>query len=387
MMKKIFYIIKKIPLLSIVLCFGIFARLIGAVTLVLPGGDEYHFNEAPMYAAALDRIRDMTEDYEASQMQVATKTVEVKKTEAVKPVKKKLTPQEKLDLIKGYISVKKEAVIRKQQFSEAKKARLASSNGTYIFAHEYPAKALIRPARAKDYGMADGTYTDPPGTTYEYINEGIFAQNNDYYSFQAAKDESYFENALFVGDSFSDGLREYGHMGEKAAFFATESLTVYNIFDVILTYRSPLETFNASLEGILSGREYKKIYILLGMNEMGVPSTPQYREQYKKVIERIRALQPDAIIYIQGIFHVSEERSKEDPVYNNTAIVQRNQSICTLANGHDIFYIEPSVVYCDKKGNMVASYTNDGVHPIAEHYQLWRQYLNEHVIIRYERDK
>ena len=72
--------------------------------------------------------------------------------------------------------------------------------------------------------------------------------------------------------------------------------------------------------------------------------------------------------------------SKKDPVFNNKNILEKNTAIATLANGHDIFYLDMNEAVCDSKGNLIEEYTNDGVHLKASEYVRWEDWLRAHVI-------
>ena len=93
-------------------------------------------------------------------------------------------------------------------------------------------------------------------------------------------------------------------------------------------------------------------------------------------------LQPDAIIYIEGIMHVSKNRSSSDAVFNNTSIVERNTAISTLANGHDIFYIDMNPSVCDENGDLLSDLTGDGIHLKASAYAKWHEFLLQNAIVR-----
>ena len=255
---------------------------------------------------------------------------------------------------------------------------------------ESGAKALKVPAqssspvvKAKDYGVAQDEYLSPEETVYNTDTEGLFAPDGTFYSFQEVED-NYFADALFVGDSRTVGLFEYGGLAEAASFLARESTTVYDLFDdsekMDYTPRGK-KTTERTFRELLSGTGFRKIYLSVGVNELGVPDTKDYYKEYRRVIRKINKLQPDAIIYIQGIMHVSEDMSRTDPVYNNTAIVQRNQAIATLANGRNIFYIDMNSVLCDEDGNLKKELTGDGIHLKASACGLWHTFLRKNAIV------
>lgn len=235
---------------------------------------------------------------------------------------------------------------------------------------------------AKDYGVADETYLSSDDTVYNTDKEGLFAPNGTYYSLQEV-DDSYFADALMIGDSRTVGLYEYGDMANVTSFLARESASIYDLFDDEKLDYVPKgkETTQRTLKDLLAKTKFKKIYISVGVNELGVPDTEDYYEEFRKVVTKINKLQPDAIIYIQGIMHVSKNMSSTDRVYNNRAIVQRNKAISTLANGRNIFYIDMNGDLCDENGDLKVELTGDGIHLKATACELWHKFLRKNAIV------
>ena len=246
-----------------------------------------------------------------------------------------------------------------------------------------PETSCSRVVPAKDYGVAEKSYLSPDDTVYNTDKDGFFAPNGIYYSFQEV-DDKYFEDALMVGDSRTVGLYEYGDMADVTSFLARESASVYDLFEdnekLIYTPKGG-ESSEKTIKSLLKKKQFRKIYISLGVNELGVPDTEDYYKAFRKAVEKVHYLQPGAIIYIQGIMHVSKNMSSTDSVYNNTAIVQRNTAIATLANGRDIFYIDMNEDLCDKNGDLKEELTGDGIHLKASACELWHKYLKEHAVV------
>ena len=80
---------------------------------------------------------------------------------------------------------------------------------------------------------------------------------------------------------------------------------------------------------------------------------------YEDSVEKFRELQPDAVIFVQGIMKVAKEKSDKDPIFNNVGIEQRNERIAALADGKNIFYLDMNEVVCDEEGNLKSSLTFD----------------------------
>ena len=52
--------------------------------------------------------------------------------------------------------------------------------------------------------------------------------------------------------------------------------------------------------------EYGKVYLSLGVNELGYYNDEGFYQAYCDAIDAIRACQPDAVIYIQGLIPLNE---------------------------------------------------------------------------------
>lgn len=194
--------------------------------------------------------------------------------------------------------------------------------------------------------------------------------------------ESYFDDALFIGDSRTVGLDEYGGFQESTTFFAKTSLTIYDLFEEPEKFAQLADGTKATLEEALTERKFGKIYIMLGINELGRGTTESFFNVYADAVNRIRMLQPDAVIFIQGIMRVGEEKNNTDAIFNNTNINDRNQAISLMADNRTIFYLEINDAVCDENGNLISDYTFDQIHLKAKYYQLWKDYLFAHGIVR-----
>ena len=238
-------------------------------------------------------------------------------------------------------------------------------------------------APATDYGNTNTAYQAPAGTVFETATSGMFAPDGTYYYLQSVPDDSYFSDALFIGDSRTDGFRDYSSLKDIASFWAKESLSVYNVLDKSLPlYTHGVWEDSQTLQEVLDNHSYGKVYVSMGINEIGMPTTVNYVEKYKALLEMIRQTEPDAIIYIEGNMHVSKAFSSSDPVTNNVNLVERNAAIATLANGRDIFYLDMNPAVCDENGDLREELTGDGVHLKASAYELWADFLRKNAIVK-----
>lgn len=177
-------------------------------------------------------------------------------------------------------------------------------------------------------------------------------------------------DALFIGDSRTVGLMEYAGI-DGANYFCTVGMSVYNI------HKKPVSVPNVgkvTLTELLNGKKYGKIYIMLGINEVGYKFSSTV-EKYSELIEFIKDKQPDAVIFIQANLHVSKSRSDSDKVVNNTAINGLNAELAKLADGKSIFYLDANILFDDEAGGLSADKSGDSTHLYAKYYREWGEWI------------
>lgn len=196
--------------------------------------------------------------------------------------------------------------------------------------------------------------------------------------YQTVEDD-YFEDAVFIGDSRIVGMYEYGGLEEISTFYASTGLSVHKLFTAEIV---PVEgqRKKSTVEEALRQRQFAKVYLMLGINEMGTGTAESFLEKYAECVAHIRELQPDAIIYLQSIMKVTEERSVQGDYITNEGIDIRNEGIAAMADNESIFYLDVNPSVCDETGAMIADYTYDGVHLKAQYIALWKDFLKCHAV-------
>lgn len=192
-------------------------------------------------------------------------------------------------------------------------------------------------------------------------------------------EDDYFADAVFIGDSRTVGMFEYGDLEEISTFYASTGLTIFKMFTSEIV-SVPGQKKKITIEEALQNNSFAKIYLMIGINEMGTGNVDKFIEKYEEALAHLRELQPDAIIYIQAIMKVTTERSAKGDYINNEGIIERNERIEQLADNEHIFYLDVNPLICDENGGMEPSYTFDGVHLKAKYIETWKQFLKEHAI-------
>ena len=181
------------------------------------------------------------------------------------------------------------------------------------------------------------------------------------------------ENTLFIGDSRTVGLSEYAKI-DGADFFASVGTGVFGIDKVTLSVAS--DTDKETLSELLQKRQYDRIYIMLGINELGYPFE-MLVQQYRNFIQSVQSLQPDSMIFVLANLHVTKSRSDTDTFINNDTINALNEAISALADNKHIFYLDANCIFDDANGALDEEKSYDSAHPLAKYYQEWGNWIAE----------
>jgi hypothetical protein len=190
-------------------------------------------------------------------------------------------------------------------------------------------------------------------------------------------DDSYFDDACFIGDSRTVGISKYAGI-DNASFLCATSLTIFDYEKDKITYDGQ----KTSIRAVLEENNFGKIYLMFGINECSNSSAERYFEKYANTVNDIRLLQPGAIVFTQGSLFVTQASSDESDKITNDNIALRNYYVSLLENKQDIFYIDINESSLCTEGALVPDYTWDQVHIKAQYYPIWKDFLLSHGIVK-----
>lgn len=195
-----------------------------------------------------------------------------------------------------------------------------------------------------------------------------------------AVNEEWFADAVFIGDSRTEGMRLYS--GLKAAdYICYKGLTVKAVVE-----NEPLIQVEGATVGVLQAlaeKQYKKVYLCLGLNELGYPTEQGFADYYTQVVDKLIELQPNADIYLQAVLPVNTEvcRQSNQPSYvENQRVAAYNAIIADLAEEKQLCFVDVREALVDENGELPAELTSDGVHMRKDGYVTWYEYLKTHTV-------
>ena len=181
-----------------------------------------------------------------------------------------------------------------------------------------------------------------------------------------------FSGVLFIGDSRTVGLSEYGDLGQ-AEVFADSGMSVFTLFNKTVKLRSQEKS---GLEELLCSRKFDTIFFMLGINELGY-DYDSIVKQYKRTVEKVHELQPDAAIVLGANLHVTAQKASGSSIYNNDRINALNRDIKSMAEASGYVYLDVNQVFDDENGNLAAGYSSDGAHVLGKYYSVWVDWIRE----------
>jgi len=172
---------------------------------------------------------------------------------------------------------------------------------------------------------------------------------------------SFFDDAVFVGDSISLKLSHYaastGLLG-NAKFLTVGSLGVHNAVndhpDTRVSYQGVRYT---NLEEAVAATGAKKVFIMFGMNDIGYYGIDSTMNMWSTLLSLIRGACPDVTIYIQSMTPVWTGGEKGR--LNNTNVVKYNEKLKAFASANGCKFINIHPYMLDSTGGLATMYCSD----------------------------
>lgn len=186
----------------------------------------------------------------------------------------------------------------------------------------------------------------------------------------------YFDDALFVGDSITEGIKLYDVMN-NATVLSDVGVNLNDIYT-----KEVIETADGRKIPIMeASANYNpgKIYLLMGINSIAADEE-SFRASYGRVVDTLITQHPDAIVYIQSILPVTAAyEARPNAVADNAKIDRYNAIIKELAAEKGVYYLNVAEIFKDADGCLYASASpKDGIHFGSAWYRKWFDYLRTH---------
>ena len=186
----------------------------------------------------------------------------------------------------------------------------------------------------------------------------------------------YFDDAAVVGDSISYIMFQYetkhGLMGNP--LFLARGGTSLN--GLVLYYKNIFyKGQEMKIEDAVAKSGVKKLFIMMGNNDVGYRSIEATMESWDIMLERIFAQSPDVEIYIQSCLYEWEELYSTNA--KNQKIDQYNEELIRYCEENGYHYVDIHQYVEDHTNRMASIYSMDkGIHLNETGCIMWMQALN-----------
>ena len=169
---------------------------------------------------------------------------------------------------------------------------------------------------------------------------------------------TYYDDAAFIGDSVSLKLSYYaeatGELGD-ALFLVSGSYGVGHAVDG--TMELYFQGIDTPPQDALAKAGVKKVFIMLGMNDLGKFGLDITMDYWNKFVANIREKNPDIMICIQSMTPVWVNGQTD--ALNNTAVDEYNERLKSFAAENGCTYMDIASFMKDADNGLATDYCSD----------------------------
>ena len=193
-----------------------------------------------------------------------------------------------------------------------------------------------------------------------------------------ALDDSYFDDAVFIGDSRMQGFRNLSGIS-NGSFVTAVGMELENFYTAD---QIPTASGNVKVLDALKNINFSKIYMMLGTNELGAYDMAQVGESYRQVLSDIKQLSSstDPIVYVYSVIYVDEPLVTTGDYVNNTNVDAVNTEILKMCQEEGYHYINLNEVLSNGSHGLISGAAEDGIHLNGEYCEKWLDYTKTHYI-------
>ena len=204
--------------------------------------------------------------------------------------------------------------------------------------------------------------TDPPKTS-ETAPQVKPTASTDF-------DTSFFDDALFIGDSITTGLYLYGYLDESL---------VYAKLGLAPSTALESEIDGVTINSKIKANNPKKIYIMLGTNSVGYSDGNYLANCMGELVQHISQI-TKAKVYVLSIPPITYYAEADyDNALTTSAINEYNTALKSVIKGTKAKFLDLHSVLTAPDGYYYEEYHEmDGIHFMGSTYQVMLSFLEKH---------
>jgi lysophospholipase L1-like esterase len=181
---------------------------------------------------------------------------------------------------------------------------------------------------------------------------------------------AYFQNAVFIGDSITQGIKQY-------KIYKSPQILTANNFSVNHTSITVNGTTVLASDAAAALKP-KKVFVLMGVNDIiWMTSTKTFTNYYSKLIDQLKTKCPDATIYVQSVFPVTSTEEARQPKLDNSNIDSFNKALQQMCTTENVKYLDVASVLKGSDGRLSVDDSTDGINIKPSEYYKWLNYISK----------
>ena len=121
----------------------------------------------------------------------------------------------------------------------------------------------------------------------------------------------------------------------------------------------------------------KKIFLLIGVNDLLFHSLSTIGENYEKIVERLKTETPETALYLESILPIHNDLRRNG--LKNADIDALNGQVFALSQKYSATYIDLAAKLKNTEGSLREDLSLDGIHLNGEGYQILGENLKKYV--------
>lgn len=190
--------------------------------------------------------------------------------------------------------------------------------------------------------------------------------------------DEYFADAVFAGDSLTDGFRIYD-VGQHFQVISYVGLSPSTAITQPV-FKTP-EGDMLTMADAIKYMGARKAYILLGTNGLNWTTPEKLISGYDELVDVLLATNPDTYIILESILPVTAATAAARPSYTRENVEYYNELVRQLAVEKGVYFLDVYSAFVGENGylptNIAAS---DGMHLTPNGYRVWFEYITTHTI-------
>jgi len=175
------------------------------------------------------------------------------------------------------------------------------------------------------------------------------------------------QNVVLLGDSITEGFN-------VAKFLPGRRVLNRGIGGDVIGYEMPENDPRGvlrRLDNSVFDCSATDVFLLIGINDLGDGRSLDSMEAgYREILSRIREKAPSIRVHVQSVLPTRGRYARHNP-----SVLEFNKRIERLAAEFGYSYVDLHKLMRDDQGELIAEFTNDGLHLNEAAYAVWRTEL------------